>query len=58
MARIVYSMMVSLDGYIAGPSADGDMDELQAWVMRRDSVDTEILERGTHQPLVGKLPRR
>jgi dihydrofolate reductase len=47
MTKVIADITMSLDGYIAGPSADGDMDELQAWVMDRDSVDTEILERAT-----------
>jgi dihydrofolate reductase len=43
---------MSLDGYVTGPGADpdhglGDAEELHAWVMEQDPVDTEILERAT-----------
>ncbi len=47
MSRVIADITMSLDGYVAGPSPDGDIDELQVWVMARDSVDTEILERAT-----------
>jgi dihydrofolate reductase len=47
MSRVIADITMSLDGYVAGPSPDGDLDELQAWVMAPDSVDTEILERAT-----------
>ena len=52
MTIVVADITVSLDGYVAPPGADspgGDlgMDELQAWVMQQDAIDSEILERAT-----------
>ncbi|MDP9145102.1 MAG: dihydrofolate reductase family protein [Actinomycetota bacterium] len=52
MSMVIADITMSLDGYVTGPSADsqhgvGDVDELQAWVMEQDPVDTEILERAT-----------
>ena len=45
MSKVIADITMSLDGYGAPPS--GDVDELQAWVMERDAVDNEILERAT-----------
>ena len=45
MPKVIADITMSLDGYVAPPS--GDVDELQAWVMERDAVDNEILERAT-----------
>ena len=45
MSKVVADITMSLDGYVTPPS--GDVDELQAWVMEQDAVDTEILERAT-----------
>jgi dihydrofolate reductase len=52
MSKVIADITMSLDGYVAPPSADSqhgvaDVDELQAWVMEQDPVDTEILERTT-----------
>jgi dihydrofolate reductase len=52
MSKVVADITMSLDGYVAPPGADSpegvaDVDELQAWVMNQDPVDTEILERAT-----------
>ena len=52
MSKVIADITMSLDGYVAPPSADsregvGDVDELQTWVMDQDPVDTEILERAT-----------
>jgi dihydrofolate reductase len=52
MAKVIADITMSLDGYVAPPSAgapegDVDVDELHTWVMERDPVDTEILERAT-----------
>jgi dihydrofolate reductase len=52
MSKVIADITMSLDGYIAPPSGDspdgaGDVDELHTWVMERDPVDTEILERAT-----------
>jgi dihydrofolate reductase len=51
-SKVIADITMSLDGYVAPPSADshhgvGDVDELQAWVMEQDPVDTQILERAT-----------
>jgi dihydrofolate reductase len=50
--KVIADITMSLDGYVAPPSADsqhdvGDVDELQSWVMDQDPIDTEILERAT-----------
>ena len=52
MSTVIADITMSLDGYVAPPSAGSpggvvDVDELQAWVMERDPVDTEILVRAT-----------
>jgi dihydrofolate reductase len=52
MAKVIADITMSLDGYVAPPGADtadgvADVDELQAWVMDQDPVDTETLERAT-----------
>ena len=52
MRPVIADITMSLDGYVTGPGADpahglGDAEELHAWVMAQDPVDTEILERGT-----------
>ena len=52
MAKVIADITMSLDGYVTGPVDDSqsrveDVDELQAWVMDQDPVDTEILERAT-----------
>ena len=52
MSKVIADITMSLDGYVAPPSADSphgivDVDELQTWVMNQDPVDTEILERAT-----------
>ncbi len=52
MSKVIADITMSLDGYVAPPSADsqggvGNVDELQTWVMEQDPVDTEILERAT-----------
>ena len=52
MSKVIADITMSLDGYVAPPSADsqqgvGSVDELQAWVMNQDPVDAEILERAT-----------
>lgn len=52
MTKVIADITMSLDGYVAPPGADaeeevGDVDELQAWVMDQDPIDTEILERAT-----------
>ena len=52
MTKVIADITMSLDGYVAPPGADaeedvGDVDELQAWVMDQDAIDTDILERAT-----------
>jgi dihydrofolate reductase len=52
MAKVIADITMSLDGYVTGPvdvaqSRVEDVDELQAWVMDQDPVDTEVLERAT-----------
>ena len=52
MAKVIADITMSLDGYVTGPvdvaqSRVEDVDELQAWVMDQDPVDTEILEQAT-----------
>ena len=49
---MIADITMSLDGYVTGPGADpahglGDAEELHAWAMAQDPVDTEILEQGT-----------
>ena len=49
MSKVIADITMSLDGYVAPPSTDShgveSVDELQAWVMERDPLDTEILEQ-------------
>ena len=52
MAKVIADITMSLDGYVTGPGADpqhglGDAEELHAWVMDQDPVDSEILARST-----------
>jgi dihydrofolate reductase len=52
MSKVIADITMSLDGYVAPPSADsshgvGDVDDLHTWVMEQDPVDTDILERAT-----------
>jgi len=52
MTNVIADITMSLDGYVTGEGADpqhglGDAEELHAWVMDRDAVDTEVLERAT-----------
>jgi dihydrofolate reductase len=52
MLKVIADITMSLDGYVAPPSGDsedgvGDVDELQAWVMDQDQLDTEVLEQAT-----------
>jgi dihydrofolate reductase len=52
MPKVIADITMSLDGYVTGPGADeehglGDAEELHTWVMQRDPVDTEILEKAT-----------
>jgi dihydrofolate reductase len=52
MPKVIADITMSLDGYVTGPGADpdhglGDAEQLHAWVMEQDPVDTEILERAT-----------
>ena len=52
MWKVIADITMSLDGYVAPPSTDSQygvesVDELQAWVIEQDPVDTEILERAT-----------
>jgi len=52
MPKVIADITMSLDGYVTGPGADpdhglGDAEQLHAWVMERDPVDAEILERAT-----------
>jgi len=45
MSKVIADITMSLDGFVAPPN--GDVDEIQAWVMEQDPVDTEILEGAT-----------
>ncbi|MET0325380.1 MAG: dihydrofolate reductase family protein [Ilumatobacteraceae bacterium] len=50
MTKVIADITMSLDGYVTGAGADpqhglGDAEELHAWVMDQDTVDTEILEQ-------------
>jgi dihydrofolate reductase len=52
MTKVVADITMSLDGYVTGPGADplhglGDADDLHAWVMDPDDVDTDVLEEAT-----------
>src|SRR3954468_17972859 len=52
MPKVIADITMSLDGYVTGEGADeqhglGDAPELHAWVMRKDDVDTKILEGAT-----------
>jgi dihydrofolate reductase len=47
VAKVIADITMSLDGYVAGPSPDGDLDQLQAWVMDQDPADTEVLQKAT-----------
>ena len=50
MSKVIADITMSLDGYVAPPPSPhgaSSVDELQAWVMDQDPVDTEILERAT-----------
>ena len=52
MSEVIADITMSLDGYVTGPLAEsehglGGVDELHAWVMEPDPVDTEILEQTT-----------
>jgi dihydrofolate reductase len=52
MPRVIADITMSLDGYVTGPGADarhglGDAEELHAWVVEQDPVDTEVLEGAT-----------
>jgi dihydrofolate reductase len=52
MPIVIADITMSLDGYVTGAGADpqhglGDAEELHAWVMDQDPVDTEILEGST-----------
>jgi dihydrofolate reductase len=52
MPKVIADITMSLDGYVTGPGADpdhglGDAEELHAWVMEQDPVDSEILQRAT-----------
>lgn len=52
MPKVIADITMSLDGYVTGPGADaqhglGDAEELHAWVMDQDPVDSEILARST-----------
>lgn len=47
MTTVIVDITMSLDGFIAGPSPDGDLDQLQAWVMDQDPADTEVLQQAT-----------
>ena len=47
MVKVIGDITMSLDGYIAGLGADGEMDRLQAWVMKQDPVDAEVLQQAT-----------
>jgi dihydrofolate reductase len=52
MSKVIADITMSLDGYVAPPGDDarggvGDVDELQAWVMEQDPVDTAVLEQAT-----------
>ena len=52
MPKVIADITMSLDGYVTGPGADpdhglGDAEELHAWVMEQDQVDSEILQGAT-----------
>jgi dihydrofolate reductase len=52
ISKVIADVTMSLDGYVAPPSADSphgvvDVDELQTWVMDQDPLDTEILQQAT-----------
>jgi len=52
-----------LDGYVTGPGADeqhglGDAPELHTWVMEKDAVDHDVLERATAQSGAVVMGRR
>jgi dihydrofolate reductase len=52
VTKVIADITMSIDGYVAPPGANaeaevGDVDELQAWVMDQDPIDTETLETAT-----------
>ena len=63
MPKVIADITMSLDGYVTGEGADpqhglGDAEELHAWVMDQDPVDTEILERTTAETGAVVMGRR
>jgi dihydrofolate reductase len=45
MTKVIADITMSLDGFVTSPS--GDVDEIHAWVMEQDPIDTSILEGAT-----------
>jgi dihydrofolate reductase len=63
MSKVVADITMSLDGYVAPRSVDSQrspesVDELHAWVMNQDPVDSEILERATAETGAVVMGRR
>ena len=63
MPKVIADITMSLDGYVTGEGSDpqhglGDAEELHAWVMDQDPVDTEILERTTTETGAVVMGRR
>src|SRR5262249_46157159 len=61
MPKVIADITMSLDGYVAGPSADprhAGVDELHVWVTDQDRVDTEILEHATAETGAVVMGRR
>jgi len=63
MPKVIADITMSLDGYVTGEGSDpqhglGDAEELHAWVMDQDPVDTEILERTTAETGAVVMGRR
>jgi dihydrofolate reductase len=60
---VIADITMSLDGFVTGPGADvehglGDAPELHDWVMQKDTVDEDILERSTQQSGAVVMGRR
>ena len=63
MSKVIADITMSLDGYVTGEGSDpqhglGDAEELHAWVMDQDPVDTEILERSAAETGAVVMGRR
>ena len=59
MSKVIVDMTMSLDGFIAGSSPDGDLELLHTWVIDQDPADTEVLRQATADTgavIMGRTP--